>query len=272
VLGNIVRNKIKSQLGLDQCRVTISGAAPIARSLLDWYQTIGIEINEGYGLTEQLAYGTLNLPGKVRFGTVGQVNVLPENNVRISEDGEIQFKSTALMKGYYLEPEKTAETFTEDGWLKTGDRGEIDADGYLKITGRVKDVFKTSKGKFVQPVKIETKLARNTFIEQVCVMGSGHPQPFAMIELSEEARSRMPTMRREIANALINTLTDVNKELDHHEMLERIFVVKDNWTPDNGFTTPTLKIKRNVLEKHYEALAEKYRDSRIDFVWEDEER
>ncbi|PID43278.1 MAG: AMP-dependent synthetase [Gammaproteobacteria bacterium] len=268
LVNRLIRTKIRKALGLGKARIVISGASPISLSLLEWYAKIGIDINEGYGMTENLAYGpAFNMPGAVKIGTVGSVTVLPGNEVRITDQGEVIVRSPTLMKGYYLEPEKTAETI-QDGWLHTGDKGEIDKDGYLKITGRVKDVFKTSKGKFVQPNKIEGLLMRNTNIEQVCVTGSGHSQPVVLIELTEEAASRVPANAKEIEDNIMATVQEVNKELDHHEIIDRIFVVEDVWTPENGLLTPTMKIKRNEVERKYSPLYDKYRESKVRFVWE----
>ena len=231
LLNRIVRGKIKKALGLNKARMVVSGASPISRSLLEWYSKIGIDINEGYGMTENLAYGpAINMPGAVKIGTVGSVTALPHSTVKITDDGEIIVQSPSLMTGYYLEPEKTAETI-RDGWLHTGDRGEIDSDGYLTITGRVKDVFKTSKGKFVQPNSIEGLLQRNTNIEQICVAGSGHSQPIVLIELTEDAKSKLPEGAKAIEDHIMTTVVEVNKELEHHEIIDRIFVVDDVWTP-----------------------------------------
>ncbi|WP_250657230.1 AMP-binding protein [Alkalimarinus coralli] len=272
LLNGIVRKKIKKALGLSEARMVVSGASPIALSLLEWYAKIGIDINEGYGMTENLAYGpAINMPNAVKIGSVGSIKALPHSEVKITDEGEIIVRSPSLMTGYYLEPEKTAETI-RDGWLHTGDRGEIDSDGYLTITGRVKDVFKTSKGKFVQPNKIEGLLQRETCIEQICVAGSGESQPFGLIELSEDAKAKASTPEgaKEIEDRIMSTLADVNKELEHHEIVERIFVIDDVWTPENGMLTPTMKIKRNEVEKRYSALNEKYRDTKTRFVWEAE--
>ncbi len=271
LLNRIVRGKIKKALGLNKARIVVSGASPIAKSLLEWYAKIGIDINEGYGMTENLAYGpAINMPGAVKIGTVGSVSALPYSEVRITEDGEITVRSPSLMKGYYLEPEKTAETI-RDGWLHTGDRGELDSDGYLKITGRVKDVFKTTKGKFVQPNNIEGLLMRNTNIEQICVMGSGHSQPIVLVELTEIAKEALPAGAKSIEDDIMSTVVQVNKELERHEVIDRIFVVDEVWTPENGMLTPTMKIKRNEVEKKYAPLADKYRESKARFVWESQE-
>jgi long-chain acyl-CoA synthetase len=271
IVKGIIRNKVQKALGLDQAKLVISGAAPIAVDLLEWYKKIGIVINEGYGMTENLAYGpAINAPGAVRFGTVGSIKVLPDNEVKITDSGEIIIRSPSLMKGYYLEPEKTAETIV-DGWLHTGDRGEISPDGYLKITGRLKDVFKTEKGKFVQPNKIESLLAGSPLIEQICITGSGHSQPLALMVLSETARAMLPAGKEELAAQLLDLAKSINEHLEHHEILDRIFIVSKSWTPENGMLTPTLKTKRNVVESAYEPLMEKYRDSKARVVWEIDE-
>jgi long-chain acyl-CoA synthetase len=267
LISSLIRRKIKKSMGLDKSRILISGASPIAFNLLQWYKDIGIEINEGYGMTENLACGpALNLPGAVKIGTVGSIAAMPNTEVKITAEGEIITRSPTLMTGYYLEPEKTAETI-RDGWLHTGDRGEIDPDGYLTITGRIKDVFKTSKGKFVQPSKIEGLLQHNSLVEQVCVSGSGEAQPVCYIELSLAARAQLGENQQVVEDSIKATIDDVNKQLEHHEILERAFIISDTWTPENGLLTPTMKIKRNLVEKNYTALCGEYRDSKIDLVW-----
>jgi long-chain acyl-CoA synthetase len=268
-INTLVRNKIKKAMGLDNSRLLISGASPIALNLLQWYASIGIEINEGYGMTENLAYGpALNLPSAVKIGTVGSITAMPNVDIKTTDEGEIITRSPSLMTGYYREPEKTADTII-DGWLHTGDRGKIDSDGYLTITGRIKDAFKTSKGKFVQPSKIEGLMQKDDYIEQVCVVGSGESQPICLIELSEAAKAKLPNAAAEVEARIMNTLAQVNKELEHHEVVERLFIISDVWTPENGMLTPTMKIKRNQVEKHYSELCTEYRDSTKSFVWAD---
>ncbi len=267
LLKNLIRKKIKKAMGLDKSRILISGASPIAFDLLLWYKNIGIEINEGYGMTENLACGpALNLPGAVKIGTVGSIHAMPDTETKITAEGEVITRSPTLMSGYYLEPEKTAETI-RDGWLHTGDKGEIDSEGYLTITGRIKDVFKTSKGKFVQPNKIESLLQNNTLIEQVCVTGSGAPQPVCLIELTEIAQQQLQENKQQVEESIRNTLQQVNQQIEHHEMLDRCFIIADNWTPENGLLTPTMKIKRNAVEKHYTALCDQHSSDKQDIIW-----
>ena len=245
LIGGLVARKIRKGLGLDRARILVSGAAAIPRALLDWYQSIGITICEGYGMTEHLAYGCFNRPGQVRFGTVGRP--MPGNELRIAENGEILLRCPSLMLGYYLDPEKTAETIT-DGWLHTGDKGEVDAAGYLKITGRVKDIFKTSKGKYIAPAPIEGEIAKNLWVEQVCLMGSNLDQPLALIELSPAAREQS---REQVTADLQQTLQQLNAQLQAHERVSHFVLVREAWTVDNGCMTPTMKIRRNVLEARF---------------------
>ena len=267
LLNKLIRRKIQKGMGLDKSRMLISGASPIALNLLQWYKEIGFEINEGYGMTENLAYGpALNLPGAVKIGTVGSINAMPNTEIKITDEGEIITRAPTLMTGYYLEPEKTAETI-RDGWLHTGDRGEIDSEGYLSITGRIKDVFKTSKGKFIQPNKIECLLQHNPLIEQVCVLGSGAPQPVCLVELSEVGKKLAKDDKQAIETSLKETLKQVNQEVEHHEILDRAFIISDTWTPENGLLTPTMKIKRNVVEKYYTALCDQNSTNKNDIIW-----
>ncbi len=249
LVGALLAKKIRKGLGLDRTRLIVSGAASISRGLLDWYQRLGLTICEGYGMSENFAYGTFNRPGQIRFGTVGRP--MPGLDVRIAESGEILLRSPTLMQGYYLEPEKTAETLV-DGWLHTGDKGEIDADGYLRITGRIKDIFKTSKGKYIAPAPIEGELSKNSWIEQVCLIGSGLDQPVALLELAPVAHE---VARQQVDADLQKTLDQLNAQLDPHERISHLLVVRDGWTVTNGCMTPTLKIRRNVLESRYTEVA-----------------
>ena len=248
LLGRLVARKIRRGLGLDRARILVSGAAAISPGLLDWYRRLGMTLCEGYGMSENFAYGTFNRPGQVRFGSVGRP--MPGLEVRIAEDGEILLRSPTLMLGYYHDPEQTAETLAE-GWLHTGDKGELDTDGYLRITGRVKDIFKTSKGKYIAPAPIEGEIAKNTLVEQVCLMGSNLDQPVALVELSPAARQQP---RATLENALLATLAKLNTHLEPHERVSCFVLVREPWTVDNGCITPTMKIRRNALETRYATL------------------
>ena len=251
LLGWLVARKIRQGLGLDRARILVSGAAAISTGLLEWYRRIGLTICEGYGMTEHFAYGCFNRPGQVRLGSVGRP--MPNLEVRIAEDGEILLRSQTLMQGYYRDPEKTAETL-RDGWLHTGDKGAVDGDGYLRITGRVKDIFKTSKGKYVAPAPIEGEIAKCQWVEQVCLMGSNLDQPLALIELSPAARQQP---REQVSADLQAHLAVLNSHLEPHERISHFVLVREPWTVDNGCMTPTMKIRRNVLEARYAELIER---------------
>jgi long-chain acyl-CoA synthetase len=245
LLGRLVARRIRRGLGLDRARILVSGAAAISPGLLEWCRRIGLTICEGYGMTENFAYGCFNRPGQVRFGTVGRP--MPFLEMRLADSGEVLFRSPTLMQGYYREPQLSAQAL-EGGWLHTGDKGEVDADGYLRITGRVKDIFKTSKGKYVAPAPIEGEIAKNTWVEQVCLMGSNRDQPLALIDLSPAARAQA---REQVVADLLATLERLNAALPAHERLSHLLLVSESWTVDNGSLTPTLKIRRNVLEARY---------------------
>jgi long-chain acyl-CoA synthetase len=256
IIGGIVRRKILSTLGLDQCVFAVSGAAPIPSELLRWYARIGLKVAEGYGLTENCALSHITPPGEA-VGTVGRTY----DGVQCRIDpasGEIQVKSDATMTGYYRQPELTAQVFTEDGYFKTGDKGAIDAQGNLRITGRVKDLFKTGKGKYVAPAPIEDKLSTHAAIEACCVTGANLGQPLALAMLNAEAAKQAtePAGRAELEASLAEHLKHVNATLDPHEQMDCLVVMTEAWTVDNDLITPTFKVKRNRIEdvfaKNYE--------------------
>ena len=268
ILRGAVRRKILAGLGLDACRLAAGGAAPMPPDLLRWYARLGLPIIEVYGMTENAAMSHSTLPGQPRAGYVG----LPYPGVesRIAPDGEIQMRNGSLMLGYYKDPERTRETMTEDGWLRTGDRGVTDADGYLRITGRVKELFKTSKGKYVAPAPIENKLSAHTGIEACCVMGANTPQPFAVAILPPDrlAACRDAATRQTLVDSLATHLASVNAQLDAHEQLDFIAISGDAWTIDKGFVTPTMKIKRDAVEKHYAPHVDRWAAARTPIVWD----
>jgi long-subunit acyl-CoA synthetase (AMP-forming) len=267
IISSIVRKKILKGLGLDTVRVAASGAAPIPPELMAWYRRLGLELLEGYGMTENFACSHASLPGRVRVGYVGEP--YPGVRCRISEEGEIQVQSPGMMKGYYKAPELTAEVFTADGWLKTGDRGEVDELGRLRITGRVKELFKTSKGKYIAPVPIEGLLGNHPAIEAVCVGGLGRPQPYGLVMLGPEARKKAQGGRGDVENALKQHLETINAELEDHEKLAFVSVVRDEWQVENGFLTPSLKIRRMAIEKAYEPHLDAWYQASRPVVWQE---
>jgi long-chain acyl-CoA synthetase len=266
IIGRIIGKKVLAGLGLDAVRYALSGAAPVPEALLKWYRRLGLEIQEVYGMTENCGYSHVCRPGKFKLGWIGQNN--PGVEVRISEEGEVQVRSGATTQGYYKDPEKTAETMTEDGYLRTGDKGEQDADGNLRLTGRIKEIFKTTKGKYVAPAPIENRLGEHSRIEQVCVVGDGMPKPIALCVLSDEGRHEASNgARAELESSLVKLLENVNKVLDQHERLQGIVLMKDVWTVENGFLTPTLKIKRNVVESAYKDHFERWQGRSEAVFW-----
>ena len=263
-IGKRIGHKVLAGLGLDALRVALSGAAPVPQSLLDWYQTLGLEVLEVYGMTESCGYSHICLPGQYKQGWIGKP--CPEVEVRIDESGEVQVRSQANMLGYFKEPQKTAETLTGDGFLRTGDKGEQDAEGRLRLTGRLKEIFKTSKGKYVAPAPIENRLAVHSRIEQVCVVGDGLSAPLGLCVLSTVNQDEG---RASLHSSLEKLLEEVNAVLDKHERLRRLVVVKDSWAVENGFLTPTLKIKRNVIEDTYGARFEEWSERSEAVLWQD---
>ncbi|MFI2811735.1 MULTISPECIES: AMP-binding protein [Microbulbifer] len=240
------RNKVQKGLGLDQARMLVTGASPISIDLQKWYHRMGMMVTDGYGMTENFIYGCITHMGETPVpGTVGKP--FWDCEVKISERGEILFRSRALMKGYYLEPEKTAEVL-RDGYYHTGDEGYIDSDGLLHVTGRLADSFKTSKGKFIQPPELEGRFGDNPLLGQVCVLGHGMDQPVMLATLSELAKKMDP---HECAEQLSRDLEAVNETLAYHQRIRAIFLVRGDWTPQNELATPTLKIKRKAVEAQY---------------------
>ena len=243
IINSIIKKKIQNALGLAQAQVCVSAAAPIPADLIRWFGKLGITIREIYGMSEGNGISNGNYK-KIKVGTVGHPYAGAE--VRLSAEGEVLTKHKAMMLGYYKEPELTAEMFTEDGFLKTGDQGTVDSEGYLTITGRVKDLFKTDKGKYVAPAPIEMKLLSNTDMEQVCVVGMGIPQPIVLVVLSAIGKSKS---KEAIIESLSGSVKEVNPQLEHYEHLMKAVIMRDAWTIENGLMTPTLKVKRNEVEK-----------------------
>jgi long-chain acyl-CoA synthetase len=268
IVGRIIAKKVLAALGLDACRFAAGGAAPMPPELLRWYERLGLPIIEVYGMTENCGVSHATLPGVQRPGTVGK----PYDGVQSRLDpasGELQMKSPGLMLGYFREAELTRQAFTEDGWLHTGDKGQLDSEGNLRITGRVKDLFKTSKGKYVAPAPIEDRLVMSGEVEACVVTGANLAQPLGIVMLNAGAavRSAQPDGRAAIEATLAAHLSAVNDGLDPHEQLECLVVVAEPWSVENGFITPTFKVKRNRIEEAYGPLFERWTAVRRPVVW-----
>ena len=247
-MAKAVGRKVLAGLGLDEVRLAVSGAAPIPPALLDWYRRLGLNMIEGYGMTEDFAYSHRTTEGLRMPGYVGVPS--PGVEVRISEDGEVLIKSPGQLVGYYKQPDLNADSFTHDGFFRTGDRGERRSDGQLKITGRVKEQFKTAKGKYVVPAPIENRLNAHAMVELSMVSGVGQPAPYALIVLDEHLRPRVgdAAVRARIESELSALLRDTNEGLATHERLHKLVVAREPWSIENGCLTPTMKIKRSRIE------------------------
>lgn len=263
ILKNIVKKKIAAGLGLDQCRCTAVGAAPIPQATKDWFKKLGIPITEGYGMTENCAATSFLYPHEDKPASVGlphdgsQIKIAPESN-------EILVKSNYIMKGYYKDPEKTAETIV-DGWLHTGDQGKLDSQGYVYITGRVKDTFKTAKAKFIVPAEIEGKFEVSTDIEQLCLLGLGMPQPVLMVALSELAQQEDKAV---VKASLEELMTKVNDKLANYKKVSSIVVMKEPFAIESNTLTPTLKVKRPQAHDQFKDRLHDWCESSDKVIWE----
>lgn len=267
-IATLIRKKVLKGLGLESVRIAGSGSAPLSSDIINWYRRLGLELLEGYGMSENFAYSHMTKPGRVRVGYVGEP--MPGVIQRISPEGEVQIKSPASMMGYYKAPDITAEAFTEDGFLKTGDLGEIDELGRLKLTGRSKELFKTSKGKYVAPAPIENRIVSHPEVEMVCVSGADYPQPHCLIMLSEDAYPKRndPAFREQFEASIQPIIEEINRTVDPHEALQFVAVVNDQWTIENSFLTPTMKMKRNVVESAYRGYWDDWYAARKKVIWQ----
>ena len=258
--NKLVFSKIRKGLG-GRVETFISGGAPLGRELAEWFATVGIRIHEGYGLTETSPVIAVNTPADHRIGTVGKI--LPNLEVRIADDGEILVRGPSVFKGYWNCPEETQNAF-QDGWFKTGDIGHIDADGYLSVTDRKKELIKTSGGKFIAPQPIENSLKLNPLVGTAVVVGDKRKFACVLISpnfvlLEEWARTNSVSFSSRadlVANAKVQTLYEelvesANEKLARFEKLKRVILVPDEFSADNGALTPTMKLRRRVVEDRY---------------------
>lgn len=260
----VFRYALRRALGLRDVRIALSGAAVLSVDLIHWYESIGISICEGYAMTENLGYSHFSHPDRRRIGYVGEC--LPQAEIKFEADGEICLRSPCLMQGYYRDPELTAQTII-DGWLHTGDLGEQDEQGRLKILGRKKELFKTSKGKYIAPAAIEAQLESLAQVKQLLVLGAGLSQPLAIAVIEP---ADMPD-RESIRLRYESALRLLNEKLESHEKLDHIVVVSEPWTVANDMMTPTLKLRRFEIEKFYTAQLARWAAADEVIVWAEPE-
>ncbi|MFB9214823.1 AMP-binding protein [Vibrio sinaloensis] len=262
-VNSLIKKKLADGLGLDQARVLGCGSAPVSPALLEWYRSVGLNITEAWGMTESFAYSTLNYPFRAdKIGSVG--NAGPGIELKIADDEEIMVRGKGLFSGYYKNDIATQESFDSEGWLHTGDIGFIDADGYLTIQGRKKDTFKTAKGKFVAPVPIEKKLFEYSRVEMMCLIGLGLPAPILLVVPHD-----FPNFDRDrYERTTEKVIARMNAELESHEQIKGVLMIKDPWSIENGILTPTLKIKRHVLEQKYHDVGHNWPKGKL-VVWEE---
>jgi len=273
VVRTLISKKILKGLGLDQVRLAGSGSAPIPAELIQWYRNLGLNLLEGYAMTEDFAYSHLSSLEKNAPGYVGLP--YPGVEVRLSDEGEVLIKSLGQMVGYYKRPDLDAESFTADGFFRTGDKGERRADGLLKLTGRVKELFKTSKGKYVAPAPIENRLNEHPYIELSCVSGVGQPSAYGLVVLSEELRkkfkeadsSTLAALKGDVEQEFKALLERVNAQIPDYENLQMLVVAAEPFTIENGLLTPTMKLKRARIEESVKPKLDSWYGTKKPVVW-----
>ena len=264
IISGLIKNKLKKGLGLNRARSTISGSAPISISTIEWFRKVGIYITNGYGMTENCAicsqvdgrnFKKLDSVGRAQYGA----------EIKIDESsGEVLMRGPYVMDGYYKNEELTTKTLV-DGWLHTGDKGYLDEDNYLNITGRVSDSFKTSKGEFIEPLTLESYFADIQEIEEICITGLGLTQPIGLVQLSDIGKS---IERDELSEILDEKLAEINSDLENYKKISTIVIVKDQWTEQNKILGPTLKIKRGNIEEMYSSKYNSWESNNSKIVWE----
>ena len=261
--GAEIGKAVLTAMGLDAVTYAFSGAAPISPADIQAWRALGMPLYEGFGQSEIMS-GTANIAGQDRVGSVGKILEGGGSEVKISEIGEILLRAPGAMLGYYKDPEKTAETIV-DGWVRTGDKGHIDDDGFVHITGRVKEIFKTAKGKYVAPAPIENRFAAGPHVDQLCLVGSGLPQTILLVNLSPGS---LALDREQVSGDLEQQRCAVNESLEAHERISHVVVCAQPWSLENRLLTHTLKILRDDVEKQHRATIERCLAGNETVVWE----
>ena len=262
IISSLIKKKLKKALGLSRAEIVLTGAALTPQHLKQWYRRLDINLREVFGATEACGAVTITPLGEI--SDVGVGKAIPGIEFKIlPETGEVIYSSEQLMIGYYKEAEKTAEIL-KDGWYFSGDKGFIDKDQNLNIIGRVKDAFKTDKGKYVTPNPIESKFSKNDFIEQVCVVGLTIPQPMALINLSETG---LAVSKEEVEMQFEALQEKINEDLANFEKVFTMVIIKEGWTEENDLLTPTLKVKRNKVDEKYMSSYVLWHEENSNIIW-----
>ncbi|HEX4687470.1 MAG TPA: AMP-dependent synthetase/ligase [Nocardioides sp.] len=260
VFSRLVYGKLRSALG-GRCRYAVSGGAPLGERLGHFYRGIGLTVLEGYGLTETTAAVTVNRPGSVKIGTVGQP--LPGTEVHVAEDGELLFRGGQVFAGYWRNEEATGDVLDRDGWIHTGDVGEIDEEGFVRITGRMKEILVTAGGKNVAPSLLEDRVRAHALVSQVLVVGDGRPFIAALVTIDPEAfpdwavaHGKSGSIADNVDDADLRTevqhaVDDANAAVSRAESIRRFVILPGDWTEEAGQLTPSLKLKRNVVVREH---------------------
>ena len=264
LISGLLKKLIKKGLGFTRTRIAVSGSAPMPVELIEWFRKVGIFITNGYGMTENCAICS-SVDGKDfdKLNTVGK----PQKGVDLKideETGEILMRGPFVMIGYYKNEELTEQTL-RGGWLHTGDKGFLDKDNYLHITGRVADSFKTSKGEYIEPLTLEQYFVNINEIEEVCVVGLGIAQPICLVQLSEIGKK---CSNEEISNLLLERLNEVNSEVVNYKKISTLIIVKEEWTQENGIVGPTQKLKRGKIQDKYSNYYLKWHESDQKIIFE----
>ena len=261
IISSLIKKKVRKSLGWSNANAIVSGAAFLPQDLIEWYGRLGINILNGYGMTENCCVcsylDTTTADGK---GSVGKP--WDQVEIKIGENGEILNKSPYLLKEYYKNPDYTNEVLV-DGWFNTGDKGHLDDNGYLHITGRVKDIFKTSKGKYIEPHLIEEKFEKSNLFQQLCIVGLGLAQPILLAVPNEQALND----KEKTKESLKKILLDFNSTADGYKKVKKIILLSEDWTPENGLTTPTLKIKRAKIDEAFSSKYQNWYNATEEVIW-----
>ena len=239
-----IAQTVQTALGLDRCEFHLTGSAPLPTPLMEWWDSVGISLMEGFGQTEAMSL-IISREGARRLGSLGKA--APGVDIKITEEGELAIKADGCTPGYYKQPDKTAELI-QDGWLHTGDRFRQDEDGFLYITGRIKDYFKTIQGKFVAPTPIEAQFADNPYVEQQCLVGLGMNKTIMVAVVSETMRD---APRDVIEASVLETVEQLNGVVEKHARMGGVILTYEPWSIENGVLTPTLKIKRDQISDRF---------------------